>query len=456
MYLDTIIELEHNRREIDEVLKYSLSSEENLNLDFLRQYLKDHKNGATAALSAQLLAVDQIIINKKIVKVAVDIDSAKQRISRLKAQKKSLEGILAKKKKKIVDFEKQVIENYKFARQRRVEEAQATTSKMDSLQELMESEKKALKSGMTKLFLVKKKRTLRGESPVRLAFHPIIPVGSVSNYNWKVVTSSLELVSQFLYYFGYYQQIDLPFKIELPDSTNGFSYAIDGYNENYESWLSIKPDETVKNHPDKLMAHLNQYSYNELFNSKNVVLLNRPLSKMSLVQLFLFAILLAKVVLNVYSICLPEDITYNELFSYDSLVYSLAGESEKPDLKHHLMEQLNSVKPRKSSMLSMFFKTTQVKEKVQEAEPEDESTDGLEAESESLPVPENSERVKDVTVNEITFRIFKILYAQKSRQAKSAARQEVFEETVENDLKVVKKREPKYSESINSAEWQVV
>lgn len=425
-YLSNLIVIDQSKKQINSVLRNSLKSPENANIKFLTQYLREHENkaqnekedvfddssggfaaqqpssskllstatvatpseGSVAALSAQILTIESLIIAKKISMMQNNINVLKEKINTdLKEEKRKREEILKAKKSNYETHKKQLTENFSSLKSKietRIEEKKLKLIKTDVL---INNQKAILFQTLCKFMLVKKHRiktiglsdlqqqqdlqqielsrvsalrqntglcaNIKPQYQLTIGFQPVLAVNKLIQYNSKLVTSSLESVSQFLLYSSYYLSIDLPFKLELPDKSNNFSYVIQGLNDNFndnylkikikKKYLSLKAgndsnsdkggkmtEKRLDISPRNLLKMLNEYSYDELFNSKNVLLINKSIANQNLAELFEIAIILAKLLINLYVMSMKlqlisqtEPITYNQLFKLDEMIYLL-------------------------------------------------------------------------------------------------------------------------------------
>ncbi|GMM32783.1 hypothetical protein DASC09_001080 [Saccharomycopsis crataegensis] len=547
-YLDTLLLIDESKKQINRVLRMSLKSDDSANIEFLTEYVNGNQTSDTkkneenssglatlespltssnhalsssiakeitspadssiAALSAQLLTVESLILNRKISQLRNQSKEIRNRIKTALMVKKQRHHDLLNKKLANYDANKQKL-NESFEQRRKQLKREIGERKMGltTVESSISNEKAILFQNLCKFISVKKyltKKSLNEASSfnkmrsyyLTIGFHPVFSVGKIMHYNHILVTSSLELICQFLFYSSHYLSINLPFSIDIPSREGSFKYVLHGLNENFDGgFLKIKVDKKFVSSrenpnfigsipPRNLLMILNQYSYDETFNSKNTVSLKKSLIKLNSVELFEFSILLAKIIINLYAMCAELQIvenegsnsafsTYSNLFKIDELLYLLVTggavlndtnkkpmrvvssestmvQKKKHDLKGHLKEQLANKKrlsslqelsktetgvkkEKKSRFLKYIFNVSEEKPEINQNNGENkdkeegaisktEASDELNFESYIEIKSDNDKKLKDFDNNDqpiedlsladLSFRIFRILYNQ--------------------------------------------
>lgn len=507
-YLECLIQIDEARKQVSEVLEKSIKDTRNNPSAFVQRYMDSQSSSgdkpystmetAIAALSAQLLTVQSLTLSRKVKKLEYSVKAKREIIEQAQQKKRQKEEVLRQRRAQHEEKVRKLKESFSARKkelQKRLTESKTLLMKTNTL---LDNQQARLFQTLCKLILVKK-YLIKGQSQGRnhqlsISFHPVLAVDKIIQYRAPLVTASLELVCHFLHYASYYLLIDLPFRIDLPREGSEMKYVIHGLRENFDGlFFNVKIDKKYVNQsksspiamiPQRnLWLILNGYSYDQTFNSKNQVLLKKPLLKLNTVEVFEFAITIAKIILNLYVMNLKLNIisegsnsfdTYSKLFKMDEMLYllitggnrlnrpvkgtrSVSNDSSfilerKNGLQTFLKEQLVAPKrsvsmtndtiskpvKRSSSILRSFWRVLEnnegfSKQELEESEEANEDVDfgsyieiNLELDKRLEDYGNYDQVVAELSLADLSYRIFTLLHNQASILSKN--------ETMRNDL----------------------
>lgn len=508
-YLNILIESSNFRNEISDILRLSHPR------DYIDNINEIRTNKSVFTLATQLKIVETNNLRRKI----ETINNLKKQLessnNELRHKKLFLQELLKKKQTRYKKNEEILIKTFNSKQMHLSENIRRNKSSVIGTQSLIRNERALLYQHLCNLLLIRKIK-MNHVNKLSIGCQSIVPVNKYISYSSRSLISSLELICQFLYFSSYYLNINLPFKIN-PPSKPFYKFIIHGLNENLDSFLQISMNDkfmdqneklTISKVPPKnLLLMLNGYSYDEIFNSSNVIDIPNSLHNLNLVELFEFSILISKIVINLFTMADCMDIfrndddnyiTYNTLYNVDELLYLIVSggnnlndgfSMKNPSLKSKLKFQLEQYKEKETGFFYNLFvlgkkSNCDVSNKgnlytnggIMEVGEEPENLDNesyfgreyfkihMELDNKINAIVNDNSVVKNISLTILSFKLFRIFYDQ-SVQVNSSIKENIltnksYEKQKTNGLK--KDIYSEYSDkssstnSLVSSDWQML